>query len=85
MRRKWEYNETGHQVFIYFKKAYSVRGEALYNILIEFLLPIKLIRLTEMCLNEIYNKVHIGKNFSGPQLLEPSYMSMKASRYRKIM
>jgi hypothetical protein len=34
---KWEYNETVHQLFIDFKKAYdSVRREVLYNILIEF-------------------------------------------------
>jgi hypothetical protein len=35
--RKWNYNDTVYQLFIYFKKAYdSVRREALYNILIEF-------------------------------------------------
>jgi hypothetical protein len=34
---KWAYNETVHQLFIDFKKAYdSVRRKALYNILIEF-------------------------------------------------
>ena len=37
LEKKWEYNETVHQVFIDFKKAYdSVSGEVLYNILIEF-------------------------------------------------
>jgi hypothetical protein len=35
--KKWEYNETVHQLFIDFKKAYeSVRREVLHNILIEF-------------------------------------------------
>jgi hypothetical protein len=34
-RKKWEYNETVHQLFIDFKKAYDlVRREILYNILI---------------------------------------------------
>jgi hypothetical protein len=34
--KKWEYNETVHQLFIDFKKAYdSVRREVLYNSLIE--------------------------------------------------
>jgi hypothetical protein len=40
--KKWEYNETVHQLFIGFKKAYdSVRTEDLYNILIEFGIPMK--------------------------------------------
>jgi hypothetical protein len=41
--RKWEYNETMHQLFINFKKAYeSVIREALYNFLIQFGIPMKL-------------------------------------------
>jgi hypothetical protein len=50
---KWEYNETVHQLNIDFKKAYdSVRREVLYNILIEFGVPMKLVRLIKMRLNE---------------------------------
>jgi hypothetical protein len=46
-------------------KAYdSVRREVLYNILIEFGIPMKLVRLIKMCLNEIYSKVRIGKHLS---------------------
>ena len=42
-----------HQLFIDFKKAYdSVRREALYNLLIEFGIPKKLVRLIKMCLTE---------------------------------
>jgi hypothetical protein len=64
-RKKWEYDETAQQLFINFKKAYeSVCREALYNIIIEFGVPMKLIRLTEMCLNETYSKVHTGKHLS---------------------
>jgi hypothetical protein len=37
-----------------------VRREVLYNILIEFGVPMKLVRLIEMCLNKIYCKVRIG-------------------------
>jgi hypothetical protein len=49
----------------YFKKASdSARGEVLYNILIEFGLPMKLVTLIEMRLNETYSKVRIGKHFS---------------------
>jgi hypothetical protein len=36
----------------------------LYYILIEFGVPIKLVRLIKMCLNETYSKVHIGKHLS---------------------
>jgi hypothetical protein len=49
------YTETVYQLFIQvdFKKAYdSVRMEVLYNILIQFGVPVKLVRLTEMCLND---------------------------------
>jgi hypothetical protein len=41
-----------------------VRREVLYNILIEFGIPMKLVRLIKMCLNEAYNKVCIGKHLS---------------------
>jgi hypothetical protein len=36
----------------------------LYNILIEFGVPMKLVRLITMCLNETYSKVRIGKHLS---------------------
>ena len=51
LEKKWEYNEAVHRLFIDFKKAYdSVRREVLYNILIEFGVPKKLVRLVKMCL-----------------------------------
>jgi sorting nexin-29 len=65
LKEKWEYNETVHQLFILFKKAYdSVRKDVLYDILIEFEVPMKLVRLIKMCLNETYSKVRIGKHLS---------------------
>jgi len=46
LEKKWEYNEAVHQLFIDFKKAYdSVRREVLYNILFEFSIPMKVVRL----------------------------------------
>jgi hypothetical protein len=36
----------------------------LYNILIEFGVPTKLVRLIKMCLNEMYSKVRISKHLS---------------------
>jgi hypothetical protein len=63
LEEKWECNETVQQLFRDFKKAYdSVRREVLYNNLTEFGLPMKLVRLIRMCLNETYNKVRIGKH-----------------------
>jgi hypothetical protein len=41
-----------------------VRREVLYNILIEFGVPMKLVRLIKMCLNETYSKVPMGKRLS---------------------
>jgi hypothetical protein len=59
---KWEYNETVHQLFIDFNKAYdSVRREVLYSIPIEFRVPMELVK---MCLNKTYSKVGIGKHLS---------------------
>jgi hypothetical protein len=49
-KKNWEYNEAVHQLLIECKKAYNtVRREALYNIVIEFGVYIKLVRLIEMC------------------------------------
>jgi hypothetical protein len=70
-RKKWQYNETVHQLFVDFKKACnSVRREVLYNILIEFGVPMKLVRQTKMCLNETYSKVLIGKYLSDNTLIQ---------------
>ena len=34
----------------------------MYNILIEFGIPMKLVRLIKMCLTETYSTVRVGKN-----------------------
>ena len=53
------------QLFIDFKKAYDpVRREVFYNILIQSGIPMKLVRLIKMCLNETYNRVRVDKNLS---------------------
>jgi hypothetical protein len=65
LEKKWEFNGTVHQPFIDFKKAYdSVRREVLYINLIEFGIPRKLVERIQMCLNETYSTLCIGKYLS---------------------
>jgi len=52
-------------LFVCFRKAYdSVRREYLYNILIECGIPMKLIKLIKISLNETYSRVWVGKHVS---------------------
>jgi hypothetical protein len=53
------------QLFIDFKNAYvSVMKEVLYNILIEFGIPKKLVSLIKMCLKEPCSRVRVGRHLS---------------------
>jgi len=54
LKKKREYREAVHQLFIDFKRTYdSIRREILYNILIEFDIPLKLVRLVRVFLKHI--------------------------------
>ena len=54
-----------NKLYIDFKTAYdSVRMEVFYNILIEFGIPVKLVRLIIIGLNEMYNRARVGKDLS---------------------
>ena len=65
LKKNWEYDGTILQLFIDFKKACdSVKREVLYNILTEFGIPKKLVRLIKMCLNETYSRVRVGRFLS---------------------
>jgi hypothetical protein len=64
LEKKLEYNCSVCQLFIDIKKAYdSVRREVLYNILIEFGIPRKLVGLIQMCLNETYRQISVLTSF----------------------
>ena len=65
LKKKWEYNEAVLQLFVDFKKAYdSFRREVLYNILIVFGIPMKLVKLIKMCLTETCSRDWIGNYLS---------------------
>ena len=62
LEKKCEYNEAVHRLFTDFKKAYdSVRRKVLYNILIEFGIPMQLVRLIKMFLNETRSIVLLAR------------------------
>jgi len=60
---KWEYNWAVHQLLTGVKDVYeSVRMEVLHNILNEFSMPMKLVRI--MCLYETYINIWTTKHLS---------------------
>jgi hypothetical protein len=65
LEKKLGYNEAVHQLFMHFNKTcLTVRRKALQNILIEFGIPRKLVRLIKMSFIEGYIKFHIGRTLS---------------------
>jgi hypothetical protein len=52
LEKTWEYSVSVHQLFIDYEKSFdSVRREVRCIILNEFVIPMKLVTLTEICLN----------------------------------
>jgi hypothetical protein len=63
LEKKWE-KQAVCELLMNLKEAYeSLRREVLYNILIEFDVPVRLLRLIEMCLNENYSRFRKSKHF----------------------
>jgi hypothetical protein len=62
-----------------------VRREVLYNILIEFGIPMNLVRLIEMCLNETYSEIRIGKHVSDSFLVQEDALSHISFRLMLMM
>jgi hypothetical protein len=58
-------NEEVHHLFTHFKKAYdSFRRDVYHNIPITFGIPMKLVSLMKMCLNETYSNVRADKHLT---------------------
>jgi hypothetical protein len=75
-----------HQLFIDFKKTYdSVRREVLYNILIEFGVSMKLVRLIKVFLNEPYSKVRIGKHLSDIRKVQENKVGLKLNGTHQLL
>jgi uncharacterized protein (DUF3820 family) len=74
-----ENNKAVYQLFMDFQKTYdSVRREALYNILIEFGIPMNLLRLIKMCLNKTYGRVRVGRHLA--DMFPTSYLEWFETR-----
>jgi hypothetical protein len=63
LKKRWEYNDTAHQPFKDFMKTFD-RKEVLYNVLIEFGIPLERVTIIEICLSETCDKARIGKHLS---------------------
>jgi hypothetical protein len=50
--------------YLYISRKPMTQEGFLYDILIEFGIPVKLVRLIKMCLNETYSRVRVGKHLS---------------------
>jgi hypothetical protein len=62
LEKRWECNGKLHQSYIDFERTNnSVRREVLYSVTIAFGILMRLVRTNNMCLNDTYNEVCIGK------------------------
>jgi hypothetical protein len=62
-RKNWNTMKQGIS-YCWTSRKLIVRREVLYNILIENGIPIKLVGLIKMCVNETYSRVWVGKSLS---------------------
>ena len=62
MEKCWEYNKDIWQIFVDFKQAYdSINRASLWNIMAEFNIPSKLIKLVKACYNNSKACVQVGQ------------------------
>ena len=61
LEKNWEYDRDSWHIFVDFKQAYdSIHRESLWKILKYFRIPNKLVRLTEMCYENMQCRVRVG-------------------------
>ena len=62
MEKCWQYNKDIWQIFVYFKQAYdSINRASLWNIMAEFSIPSKLIKLVKACYSNSNACVQVGQ------------------------
>jgi hypothetical protein len=66
LEKEHEYNISSHQLYIDFKQAFdSIDRIEIIEIMREFGIPLKLVKLTKMTLSRTYNRVKIQNKLSG--------------------
>ena len=67
---QFDAGEIPRKKYTIFKKTYySIRSKVLYNILIEFGIPVKMVRLIKMCMNETYSRIRVDRHLSDMLLM----------------
>ena len=67
LEKSYEYNVDHEHLFIDFRQAYdSIHRPSMWQILREFGVPMKLINLIKMCINNSQCKVKVGNKTSDP-------------------
>jgi hypothetical protein len=79
--KKWRYNVAVHQLFIAFKQTLT-QIEGRYCIT-EFGIPMKLVWLIKMCLNE-NNRVRVDKNLSDVFPVKRCFIASSCKIFSKI-
>jgi len=65
MEKHYEYAKDLHMVFVDYKQAYdSVNREQLCEALKTFGIPLKIIKMVQLCNSETYSKVKLGNEMS---------------------
>jgi len=66
LEKKWECIEAVHQLYIQTSRKIMIQlgGRSCIIFSLSFFIPLKLVILLKMCLNETYSRVQVGKHLS---------------------